>query len=495
MAADLPDLFLLSLFRRLGANDRLSAGQVCLNWYHRVREVNQNIKYLTLTIGCRSIENESFNKTIDHYAYGYNPLIKQQLIKDKADQENLEPSTSSNTLQFSCFTTDRFQLNSKTVEQIIAIFPFTTELNFITSCIDDLTPYYEALAQMLESDQNNQNNGWKKQLITLRIISIHIKFKKSVSDQTSQRLFVAINNLPSLNRLALDVDLNNCLNVSGTLHHLPVLSRLKEISFRHNDDRHLVSFLHSVQLYAAKNTDLKIDLPDAFSALERLLKTPYLAHTYAPLFYHQVRERIVRVNIDPILNLQHNIKSVCSSFANLTSLTVHCTPTDNYGPLFDLISRRLHHLRHLKLHFAYLEIWRNRHRRAAAQENIYPLPTSPLPSVKFLELSMTHTSHSDVRLFNLPVTMPNLQAIHFSYYYCIKCKIDSSTYDNHDGTTNWAQLLERVAGQQCFSEVLQKLQLATSLPLEQITVDLKSSSVHSAKQLLPLKLPFWLTKV
>lgn len=58
MTFNLPDVFFLLVFEKLSVNDRLSSSQVCLNWYHRVCEVNQTLQCLTIVIDGKKMDDE-----------------------------------------------------------------------------------------------------------------------------------------------------------------------------------------------------------------------------------------------------------------------------------------------------------------------------------------------------------------------------------------------------------------------------------------------------
>lgn len=231
MAVKLPDVFLLSVFEKLCAIDRVNASQVCTSWNHRVREVNQNVRFLTIFVS--SILPAFKGNLIDEYTYEYSTAVKQQLLKNAQseavkngkDREKFVHSTKHNTLRFSTFNIEEQQLNLTIVQQIITAFSAVTELNFITY-YDDISQYDYLLQMLKTGDQKNCKKGWGQQLTTLRVIDVK-NYKESV--ETSKRLFTAINELPALKKLV--IELNNYGKKGIQLHDLPVLARLKAVSF------------------------------------------------------------------------------------------------------------------------------------------------------------------------------------------------------------------------------------------------------------------------
>lgn len=461
MAAYLPDVFLLSVFKKLNAHDRLNASQTCTNWYHRVREVNQAVKCLTILVGDKSFIDAFSDHLIDQYTNAYIPVVKQELMKDankeEEDQDKFFCSTKWNTLHYSSISTTGLQLNSDTVQHIINAFPATAELNFFND--SKSVSHYEFLVQMLESGQNSKN-GWSHQLTKLRVID---STRVPVSVPTNKRLFTAINNLSVLKRLALHLT-NNDENGLKVLD-LPVLAHLKEVRFNQGKDEDLIAFLDSVQRYAADNVDLRIDLPNGFDVLKNFLEP---TNANSTLLDPHIRERIVRVTgfIGNLIDLQ----LICVSFPHLNSLSIECTSRAECAQMIGLISQHLSHLLHLELYIDFRQTTNGLNEEVAdAGDNIengqiiLPLLTSPLLSVKILQLSVTMTSHGDLQWLNLPVTMPNLHAIHFGIYCCVKCDTHSCIYDD---TT----LLKEQPIWNCFGAVLSQLTHSTSLPLHQITL-------------------------
>lgn len=474
MAAYLPDVFLLSVFRRVDAHDRLSASQVCPNWCHRVREVNQALRSLTLLIGDESFIESFSDNLINQYTYGYSPMVKLQLLKD-TEMEMLERrkiycSTKWNTLHFSSIASAGLQLNSRIVRQIITAFPATTELNFFNS--SNSIPQYDYLAQMLESDQTKGENSWSQQLTTLRVIDLK---RVPVAEATNKRLFTAINGLPALRKLAFSLTSNNENGLQ--MMDLPVLARLAEVRMSQGKDGHLAELLNSIQQFAAENAHLQIDLPNGLEVLKDHLLSADEEKNSFPL-NRQIREQVVRVT--GFINSLPDLQSTCISFPHLTSLSIECTSRAEYATMFTLISQNLLHLLHLEMYIDFRQTTAN---EVLIQEDAddegdagnvanraIPQPlSSALPSVKVLQLSVTLTSHADLQWLNLSATMPSLQAVHFSVYSCAKCDVHSCSYDGKIPLSQRQEEQEQQATWQCFQAVLSQLVQQTPLPPERIT--------------------------
>lgn len=479
---DLPDVFLLSVFENLNAEDRLKASQICFNWYHRVREVNKAVKFLNIIIGCRSFEN--MKQAIDHFNFGYDPRFKQQLMKvaktedEKENQENPECCNKWNTLEFAItnsYSNESIgpQLSSTIVEQIMTAFPAVTELNFINRASKE---QYKYLVQMIKISEN----GWGKQLSTLRLMDAE---RHSASVDTSQLLFTAINCLPALKRLV--IIMGNGYEYGLQMQDLPVLARLKEVRFGHCGnyitlftDNNLFAFLRSVKKYVPNNSDLQIDLPSGLSVMERLTEE-HTNTTDTTLLEPNIRKRIIRVNNSSHVIEISDFKFVCKNFPNLTSLTAECPPDEDCAQMFADMSSHLLHLRYLKAHVNFKEANVENYDDLENRRIIDPSPTSSLLSLKVLELNVIITSHSDLQWLNLPVIFPNLEAIYIDEYSCTKCDAYSS-YQLTDGET---ELAEGEEAQQCFEAVLSQLSYNTGLSLEQIAVKI-NDEIISANTLL-----------
>lgn len=532
MAPCLPDVFLILVFQKLSANDRLSASQVCSNWYHRVREVNQNVQFLTIIVG-RGRFNDN-NWLLNYTIFGHDPCIKQQLIKEKVlegvdeeDIEKLQCSTKQNTF------TAHLNLSYRTAQLIISLFPAITELNFVNQSYDWET--YEYLVHMLRTVR------WKPQLLALRIIEQN-EFQPSLA--TCQRVFKAINNLPSLRRLALQMYNQSEKGLQCITPVLPVLACLKEVRYEVGNENHLQTFLMNVIINARENVDLQIDMPAFLSVLRHLLdENP----TYVTgLIFTYFHERIVRIADQNLIDSLTELDFFCHLFPHLTSISITCTSYSMCAPMFASICENLSHLCHLVLNFDFQIPYEefdddfgdndevdaeanganadnhdeaivenngeavedaddaNNHDEAdehndehndEAVENADPennddaqidlnllRPSAPLASVKALDLVVTLTSHFDLQWLNLSVTMPNVQTIHFISYECLQCNIESWNF-NVSGGVALPELAATI--RKCFAEVLPQLSHSTGVPLENIyaRVDDGQTTV-TGKQLL-----------
>lgn len=483
MAFDLPNKFLLLVFKKLSANDRLISSQVCLKWYNCIREVNQNLQCLTITVDCQSVANQNFYEQIDKYIFGYCSNMKQQLTeklkKEKPgelEQLKFECSTKWNTLQF--FTSNdstRKQLKTNIVKRIINVFPATIELNFINQ---SNVSKYEFLKQMLKS---NHYSGWKKQIKTLRVIELEKTRSNSetvsaadFSVNTNHSLFTAINRLPSLEQL--DIVLNNKFGLK--LLDLPVLSRLKKVRFEQNSNEDFISFIKSVQLYAADNDELQIDLPKGFSLIKPYFEpTSISSKTIDSLLDQHTRQQIVRLNDNEYINSLPNLMLISFSFPQLTSLSINCSSLLDTGYLLAVISMHFLSICYLKLNIDFEKLTIN---------VVFYLPsdcfTSPMLAVKALELNVAIDSHDKgLHWLNLPVTMPNLAAVHFESYHCKKCKLNFQQLNSTED--NFMSSEQTVSIRQCFGEVFKKLLHNTSVMIEKVTIKVGLENyTFSAKQ-------------
>lgn len=471
MAANLPDLFLLSVFKKLSLRDRLSAYQVCSNWYQRVLEVNQAVRCLYI----RVIDNKTFetycNTLIEKDIYGHIPNVKQLLVNEaesentkESDREVVEVTTKWNTLHFSLADTTELQLNSSIVQHIITAFPFATQLNYVNESRSG--DHYKYLIELLESNQNN--NRWSRKLTTLRVMDIN---RISFSDaETNRRFYTAINNLLALKRLAIGV--NN--ESKGGLHEddLPVLGRLEEILFRQETYEDFLVFFSSVQKYAAENADIQITMPSGlpepwdYQHVLKSISKPTQINSLAP--NRLARKKIVFLNDYTTCECLSYLKFLCSYFPNLTSLKVDCPSLSDCPQYFSAFSHLLPNLLHLMVRIGFVKDHTKRNENAGQPENnqliIHPHVSSILSSVKVLELYLTVTSHNtDVQWLNLALMVPNVQAIYFYYYRCEQCNVSSCNFEL-DGNSPDEQAIR-----QCFGAVVMRLYQATSFPLEKIT--------------------------
>lgn len=487
MAANLPDVFLLSVFKRLDANDRLTASRVCLNWFHRVREVNGSIKCLTILDGDKSFTDSFSPNLIEQFTKGYHPVVERALMsetkKENAGQKKLYRSTKQNTLTFSSDFTGKQNLNSTIVQQIITAFSSTTELNFISN--SENQHQFKYLAELLEFDQNF-NNPLSQQLTALRIIDSQ---RVLASILSNIRFYNAIDRLPVLEKLT--VDLNNNNKPGFILPHLSIFARLKEIRLMNGCELDLMWLYHQVARNS-DNAEIRIDLPDSLKVVRSLNQSPPKSITVDTKVNDYVRKKISC--IAGFINTLSDLEYICANFPNLYSLSIECNSRADSTQMFTLVSRHL-----LNLHFleVYVDFQQIKSRNVAlvfvnddpadnfgngefelnVQVNIPPLTSPPLFSVKVVQLSVTLTSHSDLQWLNLSETLPNLKAIHFSVYNCLKCDVHSCNFDD-DGFSGTLQLKQQPIWP-CFEAVVSQLAEITALTLDQITlcVGLKGSVI------------------
>lgn len=482
MANNLPDVFLLAVFKKLSTNERINACLVCINWFHRVRELHKSVRNLTIIAGESTAEGTTdFNlNLIDEYNFGYVPSMKQQLMKfaeteepEEENHEKLECTNELNTLHFhTTRVNSRQHFYAWTAKLIMAAFPFVTELNFVN--LSSIESANKNLSELLDV-----NRGWSKRLTAVRL-------KDNCVCQVSPRdslklLFEAINSLPSLKRLSIDV---RSVQIANSLRNLPILSRLKEIRLSLYREDFLKYFLSSVEKYAADNGALRIDLIRAEKAVHGLLD-PYPKNSEAPTLESSIRERIIRVTgISPFFFLSL-IKLFADSFPLLSSISLSFDGKPrNCAPTFAALSERLSHLRHLHIFLNFSKdaslgsgSWDTYPREddqvvevlEDGHQIIRPVsPTAALPSVVALELEVIVESHFDVQWLNIPVTMPNLQAIHFGRYNCVRCNVSSFVGN---------------VTENCFGAELTNLSRSTGVSLEQISVTRSNRNIFSAKQL------------
>lgn len=483
--ANLPDLVLLSVFKKLDINDQLCCEQVCTNWSRLVREINKPLRCLTIYIGNKNQESEfHFYRKIDMDIFGYNANIKRQLIEESEaeNREIFECSSKWNTLEFS---TDGYQLNSNstqqifsdrlltdhpkeslllnfnsaTVQQIISLFPNVVELNFFnTQRVDQ----YEFLTQMLESYQAR-----KEQLTALRLFdqTEDSSSSSSSSKYISQRLFTAIHHLPALKHFVLEMkDTNGRGQLQ--LHELSVLNRLQSVRFIPKNMKDFINFCSCVQTYAAKKNDLQVDFPDKFKQMD------YVELTDDRVLGHLIQERIVRNYWLPIDNLPR-LQIVCKIYSRLRSLTISSCTLDKYASMFALLSEHLHDLLHLKLITGFCH----------GVQRLPPITYSPLPSVKALELELEYDiDFKLLPLLKLSVTLPNVQTIHFVKYSCLK---NDDIYHHYDYFNSNTSSIKRNEIRQGFRAVLQDLITAfPKLSQERITFEMIDKPAISAEQFL-----------
>ncbi len=376
---DFPELCVLAIISQMSLVDRISARQVCPEWYHRVKETNQTtVQSLAITV-----KNEDEVVNFEHLINYSKGVLRSARLLTNSDRSPQFPMHRLN--KWNCFQlSDDDQQNLGTLKQITFTFPSITKLIFVTT----LGKKLKLLTEVLQTDH------WQHQLISLKMICR--RFSYGFDDPTIlQPLFTAINSLPAFKYLTL----------SGVeLYDLPILAQLKKTSVALCS---CDSILNSLKKYSTENTgELSVD---ALGGAEP---------EFSKLSDH-LRSSITFLNFSKadISNLVF--------FPNLTSLSLYFSPSE-HGHLFTALSQ-LHQLLQLKLEVNFL----NRD-----PEHQFSPPQAQLLSVKALDLLLLLNSHSEVHLLNLPETMPNLQAIHLSGNYCKSCKTKCSQTELTDNNFN-----------------------------------------------------------
>ncbi|KAH9404917.1 hypothetical protein TYRP_000751 [Tyrophagus putrescentiae] len=348
---DLPQLCSLAIFSQMSLLDRISAHQVCPEWYHRVREVNQTtVRSLTITV-----ENDYLHDYEFQINDSENGLRSARLLtnSDGSPQFPMHRLTKWNCLQFS----ENDQLNLVTLKQIVSAVPSITELIFVTAFYEK----FDLLTVML------QNDHWRGEMISLKVIN---KFY-GIYPTIPIPLFTAINSLSAL----------KYLTVKGVkLYDMPILAQLKEISCDYED-----TLLNSLQQHAVKKTgELSVEASVAGRHDSCITELSKLSDQ-------------LRSSISGLRFLLHNIEnfsSIGTSFPNLTTLSLWVS-SSKLGQLFLALSP-LHRLQQLSLVINFTDL---------DPERQLPPPRAQLRSVKALDLYLYFNSHSQVHWLNLPLML------------------------------------------------------------------------------------------
>ncbi len=372
---DLPQLCSLAIFSQMSLHDRISAHQVCPEWYHRVREVNQTtVRPLTITVGGLSVKDYELqiNKSEN--------VLRSARLLTNSDGSPQFPELR--LTKWNCFRcADNNQQNWITLKQIKSTFPSITELIFAPAYCKK----FDLLTEML------QNDHWRHQLISLKVINKFDRIDPIVVLRTFQPLIIAINSLSALKYLTLK---------ELFLFDLPILAQLKKISCDHEN-----TFLNSLQKSAVKNTgELSVEVSGFDQHRSSITKLSKLSD--------QFRGSLTYLNFST--HFIDSFLSVCTSFPNLSSLSLRVS-TSRLSQLFSALSP-LHRLQQLGLSIHFTDINPERH---------FPPPQAQLRSVKALDLSLYLNSDFQVHWLNFSVTMPNLQAIHLydnNCWYRIRTK-------------------------------------------------------------------------
>ena len=418
---DLPQLCSLAIFSQMSLPDRISAHQVCLEWGDRVREVNQStVQSLAIAVGDFQVE------VLERKIHGMEDVFRSPRLLTNSDgspQFPMHRLTKWNSLRIG----DIDQLNLVTLKQITSTFPSIPELIFATSIGKNFTFLTEVL----------QNDHWRRQLISLKVIFSEYFYTSTIL----QPLFAVINSLPALKYLQL----------SGVkLYDLPILAQLKKIKCVYED-----SLLNSLKEHAVKNTgELSVEVFDGDREGSCITTLGKLSE--------QLRSSITYLNFYIVHS--KTILYKFSLFPNLSALS-WMVKSAALGLLFTAFSR-YHRLQRLDLTVNFTDL---------SPAHQFPLLQAQLLSVKALDLTLTLNSHSQLNWLNLPVTMPNLQAIHLNNVFCQSCRNKGRQVIFQQGI---------IIVHKCFRDTLQILHQNTDLPLNRLSYNYNNQYHSSAEELL-----------
>ncbi len=436
----LSDLCLLAVLKEMSLASRISASKVCPRWLHRVREVNQTARSLTIAIGEPDVE--WVEGWINNFWMEYEPSVR--LLK-KVDEDGESPLYPLHRLtKWNCLLCGEGALDSATVKAIIAALPAVTELTFVNRSYGE---EYQHLVEMLQSP-----SAWRGQLTTLKLID---KQQTQFGSWYNVPLFTAINGLTSLRKLTLDLML---LNMRG----LPILAQLEELRFRGSAKYLLPPLLLSLQQYAPRNVGggLRVDLADSRGSLHRLFPLTSVQN----LHFTRLRE-------GPFCNLSamQLLPIFGRCFSSLTSVKFRLPPS-RCRQLFEVLAA-IDRLQHLSLAIDFRDSI-SCDGSSSDEEEVYDVrpirrPKAELGAVKALDLDLAITGHADLEWLNLPVTMPALEAIYLNDFYCAECKTEPG---------------QSSATDQCLRAAYETLQ-RTGVPPSQIAFN-RDSEVCSMEELL-----------
>ncbi len=386
---DLPQLCLLAVISQMTLVDRISALQVCPQWHHRVKETNQaTVKSLAIVVSLELTDIEHYlNKKFRNC-----PPIAGLVTSPPNGLPPLFPLhrlTDWNCLQFA----DDDHLNSATIDQILSALPWLAELTFSA---DTFRPFAR-LVEMLHADR-----PWRSQLTGLKVISSSKKQTLELYDLTLLKaLFDSINGLPALQYLTLK-------DVPLLTHQLTILAQLKEINIEGGTlyEKGLFTFMISLQQYASINAEkLQVDLFTP-SDLNTVLQLQQLSEPLRRCFTCLGSEHLRAMNNQELLDLR------LTSFPNLTSVRLFLK-AKSITPAFSALAQ-LPQLAQLSLRISW---------RYVPQNELPPSPPlrAQLFSVKWLQLTLLPSSHSQLHWLNLPVTVPNVLKISLDIVMCLMC--------------------------------------------------------------------------
>lgn len=410
-------------------NERLIALAGNPNLKEEMKEANAAIRSLIISVD--SVVYEDTKANLDYIEEGVNlhsfAYSAESLIHLKDESDNslpkypLQSLSKWNYLKF--YDVDalgvdgnaladgvsRPLLDSATVQLILATFSGVTDLTFVNASYY-FERYIDRLIEMLKND------GWSRQLTTFRLVNLEDCFLPS-----TKQLFKAINELPVLE--ALDIKLERSL----LIHRLPILGRLKKFhfsfdeyeleSYSHNKNNFSI-FLRSLARYGGERGDLQVDLPNAHYYINDWEDGDGDMFVSALVAIEGIR--VLRLNNFPVEQSYINMTGLVLHFPWLTSIFLKTAAID-CRELFRTLEP-LEHLAQLGLEVDFTPPPGDGDDVLSAKLlNLIPRsPTAQLKSVKGLDL-FNMNAHYHLEWLNLPVTMPNLQAIHFLGFNCRIC--------------------------------------------------------------------------
>lgn len=402
MANILPQVFLLSVFKRLEPDDLRNATKVCREWGH----VGKTARFI-----------KEFKPVTDVEMW-VGGISGPPVTSKKPQKCFLLKTLFKHKIGIATRT-----FNSLTVLNLLNRYPNVTKL-LITYCSDD--EY-----QLMNISQLFSTDHWGGKLRELEIRDYHRDVP--VSTSTSKRFFDAINQMPVLKKLKM------CLLSELRLQELSILKNLELVSLEHRNESDLLVLLKSAQKYAKNNPVLKMELPrclrEKWFPGSNFYDSNPLTTSITIQMEKYVRDRIVLINDHPptISHLSH-LEKVSSYYNNLTSLSLWCSFLTHsepimvsvFEPMFKSISENLRSLTHLTLEIDFTNVSLQKWLK---KTNTPRKPTSRMASVKTLNLIAFISEHSDINWLNCNYTMPNLTRLNVKTH-CTKCKIRISDYGN-----------------------------------------------------------------
>ena len=418
----MPELCLLAIFSQMNATDKIMAVNVCPKWHWRIKELHRDTQSLTVAIidiipGQQQHRQQHFlDKLLNWYSLCTGPHVGPLMTKEGNRCCLRHPTVTWNCLQFA-----PSQLTSALVQQIISAFPAISQLTF--ACHGHWsTAEFCHLRQMLTSppktttSKNGRQRYWRPQLISLSVVcrgGVPVGSSSAEADSAGspqghlRALYAAINELPAIKSLTLD---------NLKLERLPILRRLSHLNLRSYFAENMKPLLQSLKQYARAKKILKQQLirPESLSVElyecdDRLLHR--LNCLGGPL--RGVFRRLNHYPL-PVHHSDHLFSLKIANFSNLTSLALEVS-VFFYNRLLFVLSRKLCKLVYLKLRVNFIVDPDDR-------DLVIDLPTAKLVSVQALDLMLVRIfDHSLLQLLNVPVTLPNLRALHLDEIQCTNC--------------------------------------------------------------------------